>query len=589
VKKRALIFSSLVVAVALPAFSQIPAKVALSRAHTPVADGFTVAWTDLTNETAYHLEHATSANFISSTLITNISANATSHNLTSLTPNTTYYVRVRAAAAGGNGTWSNVQTNQLLSLDPGQTRYLSVAGVPHGASHSVNFTVSDVFGSANAAGLADGTTASEASTIILLGSNGSTAHTIFYNSSQNEWREGATNKGSEIVGFGKGFIVKNNSASTDYFLLVGSASREDPGLITVFDAEAPAGRLSLLSTSKFTPTSLAQLGFTFSNNTTTGLKRATAAKDADLLLVLDNAGGLKRYHFDGTNWKSGLRAVSDPSMVTVPAGAAFFLRKASGSSFEQWSAPLDEDADAMAYLNAVEAADGQALEAEVRQAVDKFVKDCKADGIWSAIKASCILAGARTLNGALVPLLGTAPTNVSGNFGSGDYDRETGLKSNGSSKHLDTNRANNADPQDDRHYSVFVHTLQSGGVAGTYIGSVTRNAGSSGVLRSGANPANNQFRLSASSHTNIAGGDVPGFIGASREASGSYIVRNAGTSTTLSITSQTPDSSNMLIFKGLDFNNNGRIQFYSIGEAIDLALLDTRVSTLMTDLANAIP
>ena len=33
---------------------------------------------------------------------------------------------------------------------------------------------------------------------------------------------------------------------------------------------------------------------------------------------------------------------------------------------------------------------------------------------------------------------------------------------------------------------------------------------------------------------------------------------------------------------------DGRMSFYSIGESLDLALLDTRVSTLMTDLSAAI-
>jgi hypothetical protein len=66
------------------------------------------------------------------------------------------------------------------------------------------------------------------------------------------------------------------------------------------------------------------------------------------------------------------------------------------------------DADAAAYIAAVEAADGQALEAGVRWNIDQFVRGCKADGIWTAIKASCILSGARTLSGALVPLVGSA-------------------------------------------------------------------------------------------------------------------------------------------------------------------------------------
>ena len=322
-------------------FSQIPAKVALSRAHTPVADGFTVAWTDLTNETAYHLEHATSANFTSSTLLTNISANATSHALTGLTPGTTYYVRVRAAAAGGNGTWSDVQATQLQSLDAGQTKYLSVGGTPPGVTHSVNFTISDVFGNANAAGLASGPNATSSTVVMLMGANGSTEHTIFYNSSENQWREGPTNKGSQVVGLGKGFMMKNNTGSTDYFLLVGRGAVLEPTAVTVFPADAPAGRLSLVAPSKTTPTSLRFLGLTNSNNTTTGLKRATAAKDADMLLVPDGTGNLKRYHFDGTNWRSGLRTVADPTSVNIPAGGTFFVRRAAGSNFTQWAPPSE--------------------------------------------------------------------------------------------------------------------------------------------------------------------------------------------------------------------------------------------------------
>jgi hypothetical protein len=64
------------------------------------------------------------------------------------------------------------------------------------------------------------------------------------------------------------------------------------------------------------------------------------------------------------------------------------------------------DPDAAAYLRAVEAADGQALETPVKRAVDDFFKGCKADGTFGALKAACLLCGARTLAGALVPLVG---------------------------------------------------------------------------------------------------------------------------------------------------------------------------------------
>lgn len=332
-----------------PSAGVVPAKVSLLRAHTPVADGFTVAWTDLANETTYHLEHATSSNFTDSTLISDISANTTNRTLSGLSPGTTYYVRVRAAAAGGNGTWSDVHANQIQSLGAGQTKYLSVPGLPPGASHSVNFTVADVFGSANAAGLESGSVDTDSTVVMLLGSTGSTEHRIFFDSDVDEWREGPTDKGAQVVGLGKGIIMKNNTGSTDYFLLAGRVAAQEPGNATVFAADAPAGRMSLVAPNRSTTTPLPSLGLTRGNNTASGLKRATAPKDADLLLIPDSAGILRRYHFDGTNWRSGLRAVADPSSVRIPPGGAFFLRKATGSSFEQWKLPTEKISDGLIF------------------------------------------------------------------------------------------------------------------------------------------------------------------------------------------------------------------------------------------------
>jgi len=70
------------------------------------------------------------------------------------------------------------------------------------------------------------------------------------------------------------------------------------------------------------------------------------------------------------------------------------------------------------------------------------------------------LAGARTLTGALVPLVGTAPTNF--NFVSGDYNRETGLgDASNATKYLNSNRAGNADPQNSRHVAAYASSAIS--------------------------------------------------------------------------------------------------------------------------------
>jgi len=108
------------------------------------------------------------------------------------------------------------------------------------------------------------------------------------------------------------------------------------------------------------------------------------------------------------------------------------------------------DRDALKYIDAVEQADGEKLEPGIRKAINSFIVGCKSDNTWDAIKASCILAGARTLEGALIPLVGAPPTN--NNFIANDYNREIGLKGNGIDKYLNTNRQNNIDPQNSKHF-----------------------------------------------------------------------------------------------------------------------------------------
>lgn len=239
------------------------------------------------------------------------------------------------------------------------------------------------------------------------------------------------------------------------------------------------------------------------------------------------------------------------------------------------------DADAAAYIAAVEAADTQALEPSVKQAYDDFIVGCKSDGIWDAIKASCIMAGARTLEGALVPLKGTAPTNVGGLFVSGDYNRKTGLVGDGSTKYLDSNRNNNVTPQNDTHFSVYV-TATSAQTTNFLIAAGTgTQTGRTGITQFNSNwhfRANN-----VSSH--VPGGKATGFNGVSRNNASNYTARTNNANTTANTSSQTPFDGNIGVFSpgdGAGTISSDRLSFYSIGESLDLAKLDTRVSNLMT-------
>jgi hypothetical protein len=250
------------------------------------------------------------------------------------------------------------------------------------------------------------------------------------------------------------------------------------------------------------------------------------------------------------------------------------------------------DPDAQAYLQAVEVADNQALEQGVQQAVNQFVIGCKADGIWSAIKASCILAGARTTNGALVPLVGTAPTPFNFDLvGDTDYDRKTGLRGDGSTKYLDSNRNNNADPQNNKHLSAYLTQAQSG-TSGIHIG--TNTAATSGTCQIASDLSGNStnFSVSNTSTENIAAATPRiGFLGAARSAASEFTARVDGANSTALISSNAPNNISTFIFcrNGNAVFSNARLAFYSIGESLDLAKLDTRVSALITAIGAAIP
>jgi len=256
------------------------------------------------------------------------------------------------------------------------------------------------------------------------------------------------------------------------------------------------------------------------------------------------------------------------------------------------------DTDAIAYVNAVETADGQPLEFGVGKAINDFVVGCKLDNTWSAIKASCILAGARTLAGALVPLVGTAPTPF--NFVSGDYNRETGLVGNGSTKYLNSNRNNNADPQNSSHASVWVSSIPS--LASYYFAGDWAAGDSIGVIYDPGNTRERWGNKSASidqatssTHTST------GLKATNRNSSSTFFARTNGATVVPtvfgsgSLVSTAPASHNVYVFarngtSGVAAaHTDARLAFYSIGESLDPALLDARVSALITAFGVAIP
>ena len=248
------------------------------------------------------------------------------------------------------------------------------------------------------------------------------------------------------------------------------------------------------------------------------------------------------------------------------------------------------DVDAANYILAVEAADTAALEPAVRTAINDFVVGCKSDGIWNAIKASCILAGARTLDGALVPLKGGAPSKF-GTAANWNYNRNTGLQGDGSTNYLDSNRNNDADLKDNCHLAIWKSDTTSGPNpyfigCGTSGFAITKAIGQEGMYSNSGTP----FALPPNNSS------ATGLHGHSRSLSSSVNYKRPGSSisTVSNTTAVTQPTNSNYVFA---VSNAGtptaytasRLAFYSIGSNLDLALLDARVSTLISDLGAAIP
>ena len=239
------------------------------------------------------------------------------------------------------------------------------------------------------------------------------------------------------------------------------------------------------------------------------------------------------------------------------------------------------DPDAQSYIAAVETADGQSLEDGVKTAINDFVVGCKADGIWNAIKASCILAGARTLSGALQPLAGAAPTNF--NFVSGDYDRKTGLVGDRSTKYLNTNWAFTAANQNDMHLAAYASTIDTTATSQILIGPASPDE----IWYAGAIGATQfVFRANDGSGAQNIFTNAAGLYGCSRSNAANKTIRYPSTSVVQSVASIQPTTLAVTVFarSGGGVPGGHRLTFFTAGEALDLALLDARVSTLMTAL-----
>ena len=252
----------------------------------------------------------------------------------------------------------------------------------------------------------------------------------------------------------------------------------------------------------------------------------------------------------------------------------------------KWNIPV-YDPDALNYFARITAA-GSSITDQNKLAVDAFIKGCKADNNWFAIKACCLLAGADTLSGALVPLVGPIPTNT--NFTEPDYSRINGLQGGPTLKYLTSNRSNASDPQNDCSLAIWVTNLPTNGATNPAVTSSTNQNGAGGrnifaptTVRY-TSMCNNGGTNATTAHSTLM---TLGFVGISRSEEARHLFRTGGVTNIVNKAVTAPEGSVIRIFgqgnRGDQFSN-ARISFYSIGNSINLERLDARLATYMSSL-----
>jgi hypothetical protein len=190
------------------------------------------------------------------------------------------------------------------------------------------------------------------------------------------------------------------------------------------------------------------------------------------------------------------------------------------------------------------------------------------------------------------------PTPLNNNFVSGDYSRTQGLQGDGSTKYLDSNHLATDDATNDSHLAVYEPVLHQDGanfcavigyqdLYGTYNNAfqLAYAYNSTFVMRA------KDFNLSYENR-----GSYVGFSGISRSNSSNFALRFNSTDYTKTATSSTPPpSTSMYVMAqnhygvGVELPSNGKIAYYSFGSSLDLPTLDSRVSTLFSEIGAALP
>jgi hypothetical protein len=241
------------------------------------------------------------------------------------------------------------------------------------------------------------------------------------------------------------------------------------------------------------------------------------------------------------------------------------------------------DPDALLYIAKIERADNAALESGVKEAINNFVVACKDTKIWDKITFISIMAGARSLTGAITCLKGPSNRLNNYNFTLSDYSRKNGFTGDGTSKYFDSGiYYASSEALNDYHVAVNLTSLDT-------IGTVSPVWGHGGSIYDSAGTHNTRVRSRNTGDINV-GSWATGVSILSRDNSSNFNWRNNKTTTNYTQASVTTNgASAWRILRSASTFSTNVINYFSGGKAItELPTYDNIISTLLRDIGRAV-
>ena len=246
------------------------------------------------------------------------------------------------------------------------------------------------------------------------------------------------------------------------------------------------------------------------------------------------------------------------------------------------------DADAQALFDARAGVSDEPT-AAYKQAISDYVTALKAvSGLWAGITQLVVIAGATTVAGARLSIKGNNLTNS--NFVDADINTKTGSLGNGTNKHWATGYTLSGRQNSHHAYAYYSSLPTTFSPAAALFGSGGSAAGMNCTFASASSVV---YRSSNATSSSLTPGGVGGY-GVNRTSSANYQRLNAGTTSTVTLTSGSPNTSDILVQARTGSTNivetraNGRMLVWAFGDGITtLADYNTPTSNLITAL-NAI-